>query len=184
VARPALEGRPVIHLCTGAVYVSDRRVAIRTLLGSCVSACLYDPVARRGGLNHFVLPALPGDTGTRYGFEAMEHLIEECVRIGALRSRLQAKVFGGGHMIGGLSGESVSSRNIAFIRRFLEAAEMPIAAEQLGGEGARELYFFPDNGRTFVRHISGSMISRRIRSQDDLMHDEVLLHEISRRRIA
>lgn len=181
MSRIDLGGRTVVHLSTGAVFATDKPVAIRTLLGSCVSACLHDPIAKVGGINHFVLPSQPGDSGTRYGFEAMEYLIEECVRLGAMRSRLEAKVFGGGHMIGVPSENSVSSRNVAFIRKFLEAALMPIIAEDLGGTGGREVYFLPDNGRTFVRRIAAS-IAGGLHSRDEAGLGNAAFRELRDRR--
>lgn len=167
--RPDLEGRPLIHLASGCVYVSDKPVVVRTLLGSCVSACLHDPVARIGGLNHFLLPDQAGDSNSaRYGFEAMELLIDECQRLGAIRSRLVARVFGGGHMLAvSPCSKSVSQKNIEFIRVFLAAANIPTVAEDLGGNFAREIYYFPDTGRTLLRRLQNENDrSKRARPDD------------------
>jgi hypothetical protein len=74
---------------------------LTTVLGSCVAACLRDPVAGVGGMNHFLLPDGAGagtDAGRRYGAYAMELLINELIKAGARRERLEAKLFGGGRM--------------------------------------------------------------------------------------
>src|SRR5262245_42002874 len=84
-----------IHI--GGVYVSRAATVIHTVLGSCVSACLFDPLCGIGGMNHFLLPDPYDDDGlpTRYGINAMEILINEIMRLGGDRRRLQAKAFGG-----------------------------------------------------------------------------------------
>ena len=80
----------------GEYYVSKEDVVISTLLGSCVSACLYDPVKRIVGMNHFLLsnkryarrmPYYETEAG-RYGVHSMEMLINEMMKMGARREHL------------------------------------------------------------------------------------------------
>ena len=78
------------HLITG-----DPEVMLTTILGSCVAMCLRDPVARIGGMNHFLLPSgrMDGaDEGRRYGAYAMEVLINGVLSAGGRRDRLEAKL--------------------------------------------------------------------------------------------
>jgi chemotaxis protein CheD len=77
---------------------------ISTVLGSCVSVCLWDPDARIGGMNHMLLPDAATDTlNQSAGAVDMELLINAMVRIGASRSSLRAKVFGGASMLSGIT---------------------------------------------------------------------------------
>ena len=91
---------PTIHLIQGEWRVGDGEdVALTTVLGSCVAACLHDPLARIGGMNHFLLPGddqsfNPRDA-ERYGVYLMELLVNGLMQLGARRDRLQAKLFGG-----------------------------------------------------------------------------------------
>ncbi len=84
------------------------------LLGSCVAACLRDPIAGVGGMNHFLLPGsaealASGGDATRYGVHLMELLINGPVEEGrATRDRLEAKIFGGAKTITSFS--NVGSR--------------------------------------------------------------------------
>src|SRR5690606_16669221 len=82
---------PAIRLLPADYVVTDQSVALVTLLGSCVAACLYDPVPGLGGMNHFMLPGGNGDDGNsaRYGVNAMELLINDLLKRGARRQRLQ-----------------------------------------------------------------------------------------------
>ncbi|MGA2447063.1 MAG: CheR family methyltransferase [Polyangiaceae bacterium] len=145
------QGDHVIH--AGGVFVSKDGVRVRTLVGSCIAVCMFDPIAGVGGMNHFMLPH--GDregNPARFGFAAMELLIEGLLQNGAQRDRLRAKVFGASHVLAG-NYQDISAINIAFIREYMEAAELPILAEKLGQNGALQIVFETDTGRAFVREL-------------------------------
>lgn len=120
---------------------------ISTILGSCVAACLWDPVAGVGGMNHILLPDVSNDLCgiSGVGVNAMELLINEIIKQGGQKSRLQAKVFGGGQMLPLFS--EVGKRNIQFVLGFLEDEEIKCYANSLGGQQARRVQFWPHSGR-------------------------------------
>ena len=94
-----------VHVIQGEYkVVNDPNVVLSTILGSCVAACLRDPVAGVGGMNHFLLPGSAmrrssGGDATRYGVHLMELLINGLLKQGARRDRLEAKIFGGAKTI-------------------------------------------------------------------------------------
>ena len=120
---------------------------ISTVLGSCVAACLWDPVAGIGGMNHILLPDNTGSSSdiTGASVNSMELLINAIIKQGGLKCRLRAKVFGGGKMIS-LASE-VGKRNIEFVLGFLEDEGIECFANSLGGEQARRVMFWPHSGR-------------------------------------
>lgn len=131
--------------------VAEPGVIISTLLGSCVAVCLQDPVARVGGMNHFLLSE-PGSASLlgrgeeqRYGVHAMELLINAMMQHGAMRSRMRAHIYGGANIIAGLG--SIGSSNAAFARRFMETEGITIGRCELGGTRARKVEFMPYEGR-------------------------------------
>ncbi len=137
-----------VHVGQGSHHVTgDPGVVLSTILGSCVAACVRDPVARVGGMNHFLLPAAPeGEAGDRrYGVQAMELLINGLLHLGARRDRLEAKVFGGARMAVGFS--DIGAKNAEFVRRFLRDEDIRLVAESLGGDRARRLHFQPTTGK-------------------------------------
>lgn len=96
----------------------DPDAVLTTILGSCVAACLWDPVACVGGMNHFLVPGdanslAGGGDVSRYGVHLMELLINGLLKKGAQRHRLEAKIFGGAKMVANLS--RVGEQNIAFV---------------------------------------------------------------------
>jgi chemotaxis protein CheD len=131
---------------------------IFTLLGSCVAACLYDPAKQVGGMNHILLPGR-GDVASqrdlaRFGLDAMERLIHQLARNGAVRKRLVAKVFGGAHVLRQFDERSSPGfRNGRFIVDFLEGERIPVASADLGGYHARKIYFRTDTGEVLLRRV-------------------------------
>jgi chemotaxis protein methyltransferase CheR len=148
---------PEVSLRAGDVHVSARPCLLRTILGSCVAVCLFDPGNRVGGMNHFLLAeGEPGDAlATQYGAQAMDALLRELEALSASRSRLRAKLFGGARVLSGLpQGEEAAEANVRFARAFLEQQGIPIAAERLGGEEPICLLFETHTGRAFVRVVT------------------------------
>ena len=132
--------------------VAEPDVVVSTLLGSCVAACLFDPVAKVGGMNHFLLGEPSADHRVsagdmqRYGIHAMELLINGMMAKGAQRTRLRAHLYGGANIVSGLG--SIGSSNAAFARRFMQAEGIEIAHSDLGGASARKIEFLPHEGRS------------------------------------
>ena len=146
-------------LVSGETFASGAPITVSTVLGSCVSACLFDPVTCVGGINHFMLPNQPGDRqrSARYGIHAMELLINEIMHLGGDRRRLQAKVFGGAKIMQSEhESHGIGSANISFVREFLNVERIPIVAEQLGKDRAMRLDFITNSGRAFVKTLSPS----------------------------
>src|SRR4051812_24712906 len=88
---------PVAYVYPGQLFVSASGVVASTILGTCVSVCLFDAAAGVGGLNHFMLPGSPRSSAPspRFGDVATQELLDEVRRVGAAVGRLQAKLFGG-----------------------------------------------------------------------------------------
>ena len=144
-----------VHVGQGDHYVtSDPNVVLTTVLGSCVALCLRDPVAGVGGMNHFLLPE-GGADGTaasrRYGAYAMEVLINDVLKAGGRRDRLEAKLFGGGRMFDSLSDGGAA--NAAFAERFLADEGIPVVGGSLGGFGGRRVHYWPVSGRARQRAV-------------------------------
>jgi chemotaxis protein CheD len=142
-----------IKLLPADYRVTDRPLALVTLLGSCVAACLYDPMLGVGGMNHFMLPGGGSDVCSRYGAHAMELLINDLLKRGARRARLQAKVFGGGNVLSGFYSDPIGTRNATFVLEYLAAERIALLAQDLGDIHPRKVCFFPQTGRTLVKRL-------------------------------
>lgn len=148
-----------LHVIQGEFkVVSDPDVVLSTILGSCVAACMRDPVAGVGGMNHFLLPGsaeamASGGDATRYGVHLMELLINGLLKKGARRERLEAKIFGGAKTIARFS--NVGEQNALFARRFLLDEGIQIVGESTGGEHGRKLEYWPLSGRARQYALTG-----------------------------
>jgi chemotaxis protein CheD len=149
-----------VKILPGEYYVTRGDEAISTVLGSCISACVRDPVRNVGGMNHFMLPedASSGPNNwldpavglaTRYGSYAMESLVNDLLKLGATRERLEIKVFGGGSVLSGMT--DIGARNIDFIYNYLQLEGYRVAAEDVGGTQPRKVIYFPASGVVKMR---------------------------------
>ena len=134
------------HVIQGEFRVSeDPELVLTTILGSCVAACMRDPVAGVGGMNHFLLPGEAGAEGLRYGVQSMELLVNALLRRGARRERLEVKLFGGARLIDRLT--DVGSQNALFAERFVAEEGLMHAGGSLRGDRARRIQYWPVSGR-------------------------------------
>lgn len=149
-----------VHIGQGEHFVTDDPdVVLTTILGSCVAVCLRDPALGLGGMNHFLLPEGAGagaDAGRRYGAYAMEVLINDCLKRGAQRGRLEAKLFGGGRMFDSL--KDVGLANADFAERFLRDEGIPVVGGSLRGLGGRRVQYWPSTGRALQRAVTDSHV--------------------------
>lgn len=137
-----------VQLTQGDTHVTgDPTEVLTTVLGSCISACIRDPHAGVGGMNHFLLPEGSDSDrhAVRYGVNAMELLINGLLKRGATRSGLEAKLFGGANVLAGLS--DVGSRNADFAHRFLADEGIPVIGGNVGGNLPRRIQYWPTTGR-------------------------------------
>lgn len=151
--------REAVKILPGEFFVTRDDTMIVTVLGSCISVCLRDPLVKVGGMNHFLLPNDVGSDksliseSARYGVYAMEILINQLVKLGATRTRLEAKIFGGGNVLKGFTTQNVGEQNAEFILDYLDNESIPIIARDLLDRFPRKVYFFPDSGEVKVRKI-------------------------------
>jgi len=153
----------IVKLQPGECYVTKNTEAIETVLGSCISACVRDPVSGVGGMNHFMLPkeAIDSKISRRslsnpelcYGNWAMEHLINSVLKHGGAKNRLQIKVFGGAKVLSGLTNLCIGDRNIEFVQSYLENDGWAIDSQDIGGTYARKIIFFPHLGNVKMKKM-------------------------------
>lgn len=183
---PTAARRRLVRVLPGDYYVTgEPDVTIVTVLGSCVAACIRNPVTGFGGLNHFMLPE--DETGDwngmsaalRYGNFAMEALINAVLRTGCSRSDLEVKLFGGASMFGTVN--DVGRKNAAFARHYLEAEQIRVTAADLGGDLGRRIEYSPANGkvqRLVLRERDAEAVKAEERSYKDRVRQQPVSGEI------
>lgn len=146
-----------VKVLPGEYFVSSEELIIMTVLGSCISACIWDGKVRAGGMNHFMLP--DGDSADgfgRYGSYAMELLINEMLKKGARRESMQAKVFGGAQVMAGFTTMNVGERNTKFVLDYLTTERIPVVSQDVLDIHPRKVCFFPTTGKALVKRLAHS----------------------------
>jgi chemotaxis protein CheD len=145
----------VVHLMAGEYYLTSGAEIIATVLGSCVSTCIRDPMSGWASMNHFMLPEDPGvdpaGRSLRYGCFAVERVINELLKRGADRKKLEVKILGGGQVIASMS--DIGASNVRFVREYLRTEGIPIAVEDVGGRIARRVRYYPRTGKVMIKHL-------------------------------
>lgn len=153
---------PAIKIHPGGYAATATDCVITTVLGSCISACIWSPQLGIGGMNHFMLPdsetAAPLSQGL-YGIMAMELLINALMKLGAPRAQLQAKIFGGAQLMQSGSIGNVGERNVQFVENYLQEERIPIIAKDLLGRQPRRLVFFPKTGAALLKRLGVASLS-------------------------
>lgn len=150
------------HVIQGEYATSgDSEEMLTTILGSCICTCLFDPIAKIGGMNHFLIGDAPtkNSVDLKYGLHAMELIINDLLKLGARRIHLEAKLFGGASMLDGLT--DIGAKNAEFAIDFLSKEKIPLSGKSLGGKSARRIRFWPTTGRTQQLLIQNSVIVRK-----------------------
>lgn len=147
-----------INVAQGA-WVVERERILRTVLGSCVSVCLFDPVARVGGMNHYVYPPRGDMSATKFsnttlsGDICMQGLLDAMLQAGARHERLRAKAFGGGRMFEYEDGMSVGKRNTSYAKYWLDSVGIPLDLFDFHGSYTRRLIFSPGTGQHICHRL-------------------------------
>jgi chemotaxis protein CheD len=144
------------YLYPGGIWAERASGVITTVLGSCVSVCLWDPHAGVGGINHFILPMGGSTQSPRYGNHAMPMLVERVLACGANHDDLLAAVFGGASVLSGTNGTDappLGLRNVEIAMELLRRAGIAVVRQDVGGRVGRKLVFRTADGTTQLRRL-------------------------------
>lgn len=143
------------YLYPGDLVASRAPLVVSTVLGSCVSVCLWDATTAIGGINHYLLADRANGAGAaeRYGSTAIPMLVDQVMAAGGRRAAVVAKIFGGAELSGSPLGRSVGQANVAVAILALGELGIPIIARDTGGSRARRLVFSTADGVALVRRL-------------------------------
>lgn len=149
---------PKTHfLYPSTLFVSKEQYVVNTILGSCVAVCLFDPITKTGGINHYMLPFWNGEglASPKYGNIAIERMVEKMISLGCKKSNLIAKIFGGGEVIDTqISQFHIGERNIAVAYQMLKELNIAISGQSVGGKNGRKIQFNTSTGAVLQKMIA------------------------------
>lgn len=167
----------IAAIMPGEYFVSNSPMVVYTVLGSCISACIRDPALNIGGMNHFMLPTQKGNgrhdswgESARYGNFAMELLINEILKRGGNKRRLEVKIFGGAKIYEGTN--DIGGNNASWVTEYLGCEGLKPVSSDTKGVYPRKVYYFTASGRVLMKKIerlkNKTIIDRERRYQEDL----------------
>ncbi|MGB9747475.1 MAG: chemotaxis protein CheD [Bacteroidales bacterium] len=154
-------------LLPSTLYVSDSPCRIITILGSCVSVCIWDKTLRIGGMNHYMLPLWNGEglASPKYGNIAIPKLIDEMLKHGSRKKDMVIKIFGGGNVINTVSSEiSIGERNVNIAKEILSEQSLFIAASSVNGQYGRKILFDTYTGDVFQKYLQKTIDLQSVQS--------------------
>lgn|SRR5512139_2057832 len=153
------------YLMAGNLFVPEEAHLVTTVLGSCVSVCLWDSILRFGGINHYMLPFWNGEglASPKYGNIATAKLIERLQDLGSQKRNLRAKVFGGGIVLNVKNPfMNIGERNIQLAEDQLKSEGIPIVSADTGGNVGRKIIFNTGTGTVLVKKLTRQIDDIRI----------------------
>ncbi len=152
----------VYFLNPSKIFVSNESFNAITILGSCVSVCLFDKTKKVGGINHYMLPLWNGSelTSPKFGNIAIEKLIQKMIENGATKKNMVAKVFGGAEVIQTTSPMfRIGQKNIDIAYQILEKERIPIVSQNTGAKLGRRILFNTSTGEVLMKFLKRQYIS-------------------------
>jgi chemotaxis protein CheD len=149
--------RATAYLHPGQLLVAADSCAVTTILGSCVAVCLWDPVTKIGGINHFLLPSFSGEgmASPRFGNIAIKELLDQLAQLGSQKHNLLAKMFGGACVLEAFRNRQhhLGTKNIEIAHELLKSESIPLVGHDVGGQRGRKLIFHTDDGTAWVKPL-------------------------------
>ncbi len=148
---------PEKFLYPGEIIIEKEPTCITTVLGSCISVCLFDKKLKFGGVNHYLLPEWPGEereSANRYGNMAIKELVDGMLVKGSFIHNLQAKVFGGVTGKNFATAYRIGDKNIELALKMLAELEIPVLAKNVGGTRGRKIHFINNTGEVFMKYLN------------------------------
>ena len=132
-------------------------------LGSCVAVCVYDPIARVGGMVHALLPTSPANNGAsgnpyKYADSGTSLLVEAVLGSGGKVYRLIAALWGGAKVLSAPGFDNsfdIGARNVQAADTALKAGGLRVVVRDIGGRSGRTVKFEVGSGETMVRSVGG-----------------------------
>ncbi|MFA5074278.1 MAG: chemotaxis protein CheD [Nitrospirota bacterium] len=147
-------------LMSGSIFVHGKPCVVTTVLGSCVSICVWDPLTKIGGMNHYMLPFWNGEglASPKYGSIAIPKMLEKMIRLGANKKGIQAKIFGGSEVLRVTSSAmNIGERNIMLAQDMLQEEKIPVISSDVGGKTGRKIIYDTSTGNVFVKKLANQI---------------------------
>ena len=145
------------YLKPGYLFVNKERSIISTVLGSCISICLYDKLKKYGGMNHYIFPERQKNDpmSTKFGNVAIIQLLKCFIDLASQKKDLVAHIIGGAHLEDNLNSNEIAQHNIVIARKILKKQRIKIISEYTGGVAGRKVIFISEFNEINIYKVNG-----------------------------
>jgi chemotaxis protein CheD len=145
------------YLKPGYLFVNKERSIISTVLGSCVSICLYDKLKKYGGMNHYIFPIRKKNDpmSTKFGNIAIMQLLKCFMDHSSQKEDLVAHIIGGAHLEENSNSNEIAQHNIVIARKILKKQGIKIISEHTGGLSGRKVIFISEFNEVIIHKVNG-----------------------------
>jgi chemotaxis protein CheD len=144
------------YLHPSTIWISKDPQWVTTVLGSCVSICLFDKKKCIGGINHYMLPYWNGEglESPKYGNVAIFQLYQKMLELGVKKEDIICKIFGGAEVLGEQSSVfNVGQRNIEVAHKIIQEIGIPVVSSSTGGKQGRKIHFNTGTGEVLQKYL-------------------------------
>jgi chemotaxis protein CheD len=169
--------KKTVSILPGEYYVTEDDIIIQTVLGSCISVCLFSDKSDLAGMNHFMLPEntrnkkIDEDRRGIYGSYAMDLLLRDFIKQGLTAKDLKAKILGGGNMFNIANKNNIADNNINYIVDYLQTEKISVISTHMGSNYGRKIQFFTRSKEVFVKKVSRLNVIQVKVKEDQLMEE-------------
>lgn len=170
-------------LSPGEYYSSNENCIIKTIAGSCIVICFYEPDISYGAMGHFMIPGALGTEGlfrdeiAEHGIQHIELIMADVVKNGGDRKKLEAKIFGAAFLENKKADNTVLNANVEFIHRYLETEGIQLTGEDLGQTYRREIMLNPNTGEVFRKVLKKNETSSEFVNLEREYIDYIFKHK-------
>jgi chemotaxis protein CheD len=152
--------RKVVGVADMAISNAPDEVLITYSLGSCIAVVIFDPVAKVGGMLHYMLPesSLDPDKAKQnpnmFADTGITLLFRQSYQYGAKKERMVVKAVGGAQILDQHGLFNIGKRNYLALRKILWRNNVAVAAEHIGGSVNRTVRLEIATGKVFLKVAS------------------------------
>jgi chemotaxis receptor (MCP) glutamine deamidase CheD len=153
-------------LLPGEYHVTKKQMSIDTLLGSCVSVCLYNIKNGHVAMNHFLLDRPKTEANAdigRYGTTSTDHIISTLMAVDDNPYNYRAQIFGGAAVVDALErGRNIGGRNMLVAHEVLDSHRIRIIKKDIGGTRGRRIKFDTATNTVRCRYTGQTEEAKRL----------------------
>ena len=138
----------------GCIIVSKKPHLVSTILGSCVSVCIWDSKQHFGGMNHYIHPkSFDNEETAKFGNISIPYMLNLLLESDAKMHDLKAHIVGGARSPH-IDSSIIGQENVKIAETFLRQNSIDIISKDTGGNKGRKVIFDTQSGEVIINKVN------------------------------